>query len=37
MTKVEAWPDAGSPFTVAELDRMPDDGRRYELLEGGSS
>ncbi len=21
------------PFTVAELDRMPDDGRRYELLD----
>ncbi len=25
---------AGRPFTVAELDRMPDDGRRYELLDG---
>jgi Uma2 family endonuclease len=25
---------AASPFTVAELDRMPDDGRRYELLDG---
>lgn len=35
MTKVEAWPDAGRPFTIAELDRMPDDGRRYELLDGG--
>jgi Uma2 family endonuclease len=30
----EAWPAAGRPFTVAELDRMPDDGRRYELLDG---
>src|ERR1700745_4114130 len=30
----EAWPAAGRPFTVAELDRMPDDGRRYELLHG---
>ena len=30
----EAWPAAGRPFTVTELDRMPDDGRRYELLEG---
>lgn len=30
----EAWPAAGRPFTVAELDRMPEDGRRYELLEG---
>src|SRR5262249_49978012 len=24
----------GKPFTVAELDRMPDDGHRYELLGG---
>ena len=32
-TIAEAWPAAGRPFTVAELDRMPDDGRRYELLE----
>jgi Uma2 family endonuclease len=31
----EAWPAAGRPFTVAELDRMPDDGHRYELLDGG--
>jgi Uma2 family endonuclease len=30
----EAWPDFGSAFTVAELDRMPDDGHRYELLDG---
>jgi Uma2 family endonuclease len=30
----EAWPAAGQPFTVTELDRMPDDGRRYELLDG---
>ncbi len=29
-----SWPAAGQPFTVAELDRMPDDGRRYELLDG---
>jgi Uma2 family endonuclease len=29
-----AWPEAGRPFTVADLDRMPDDGRRYELLDG---
>ena len=34
VTTTEAWPAAGRPFTVAELDRMPDDGRRYELLEG---
>lgn len=30
----EAWPGFGSAFTVAELDRMPDDGHRYELLDG---
>jgi Uma2 family endonuclease len=29
----EAWPSPGKPFTVAELDRMPD-GHRYELLDG---
>ena len=34
MTIAEGWPAAGRPFTVAELDRMPDDGRRYELLNG---
>jgi len=30
----EAWPAPGKPFTVAELDRMPDDGHRYELFDG---
>jgi Uma2 family endonuclease len=25
---------AGSPFTVVDLDRIPNDGRRYELLDG---
>jgi Uma2 family endonuclease len=34
VTIAEAWPAAGHPFTVAELDRMPADGRRYELLDG---
>jgi Uma2 family endonuclease len=34
VTIAQAWPAAGRPFTVAELDRMPDDGRRYELLDG---
>jgi Uma2 family endonuclease len=34
VTVPEAWPARGEPFTVAELDRMPDDGRRYELLDG---
>jgi Uma2 family endonuclease len=28
------WPAAGQPFTVAEFDRLPNDGRRYELLDG---
>jgi Uma2 family endonuclease len=30
----EAWPGFGEAFTVAELDRMPDDGHRYELMDG---
>jgi Uma2 family endonuclease len=30
----EAWPARGQPFTVEDLDRLPDDGRRYELLDG---
>ena len=30
----EAWPATGRPFTVADLERMPDDGRRYELVDG---
>jgi Uma2 family endonuclease len=34
MSIAEAWPAAGRPFTVEDLDRMPDDGRRYELLDG---
>jgi Uma2 family endonuclease len=29
-----AWPEAGQPFTVDDLDRLPDDGRRYEMLDG---
>lgn len=28
------WPAAGQVFTVDDLDRMPDDGRRYELVDG---
>src|ERR1700741_299755 len=31
----EAYAKAGLPFTVEELDRLPDDGRRYELLDRG--
>lgn len=43
MTLMEAPPEAlwsilapagSGPFTVADLDRMPHDGRRYELLDG---
>ena len=34
MSIAEAWPAAGRPFTVADLDRMPEDGHRYELLDG---
>ena len=29
-----AWPPAGHPFTAEELDRMPDDGHRYEVVDG---
>ena len=34
VTLAEAWPRHGEPFTVDDLDRMPDDGHRYELLDG---
>ncbi len=34
MTIAEAWPATGRLFTVDDLDRMPDDGRRYELVDG---
>ena len=34
MTIPETWPTAGQPFTTDHLDRMPDDGRWYELLDG---
>lgn len=30
----EAWPGPGEPFTVEDLERMPDDGHRYELIDG---
>lgn len=30
----EAWPAAGKPFSVDDLELMPDDGRRYEPLDG---
>lgn len=34
MSLSEGWPADGGPFTTADLDRMPDDGHRYELLDG---
>jgi Uma2 family endonuclease len=34
VTSGEAHVNSGLPFTVEELDRLPDDGRRYELLDG---
>jgi Uma2 family endonuclease len=34
VTIAEAWPAAGQVFTVDDLDRTPDDGRRYELVDG---
>jgi Uma2 family endonuclease len=34
MTTAEPWPAAGKLFTVDDLDGMPDDGRRYELIDG---
>jgi len=30
----EAWPGFGDSFTVADLDRIPSDGHRYELVDG---
>jgi Uma2 family endonuclease len=34
VTIAEAWPTVSRPFTVYDLNRMPDDGRRYELVDG---
>jgi Uma2 family endonuclease len=34
MSVTGTWPPPGRAFTVADLDRMPDDGRRYELMDG---
>ena len=34
VTITDAWPRPGEPFTISHLDRMPDDGHRYELLDG---
>jgi Uma2 family endonuclease len=34
VTLTDAWPKPGEPFSVSDRDRMPDDGHRYELLDG---
>jgi Uma2 family endonuclease len=34
MTTAEPWPEPGQLFTVDDLGRMPDDGRRYEVVDG---
>jgi len=34
MSVVTSPADAAHPFTVADLEGMPDDGRRYELIDG---
>lgn len=34
MTTTGPWPVAGQLFTVDDLERTPDDGRRYELVDG---
>jgi Uma2 family endonuclease len=34
VTIAEAWPQYGQEFTIEDLDRMPEDGHRYELLDG---
>ena len=34
VTVTSDWPPADGPLTVADLERTPDDGRRYELVDG---
>jgi Uma2 family endonuclease len=34
MAETPIWTARGRPFTVDDLDAMPDDGNRYELLDG---
>jgi len=34
VTIADAWPSTARPFTTDDLDRMPDDGHRFELLDG---
>lgn len=34
MTESVIWPPAGDAWTVLDLEQFPDDGRRYEIIEG---
>jgi len=34
MTATQSWLPRGRPFTREDLDRMPDDSNRYELIDG---
>jgi len=34
VTLTSDWPPASGPLTVADLERTPDDGRKYELVDG---
>jgi hypothetical protein len=34
MTVMASRGNVAHPFTVSDLDEMPDDGRRYELIDG---
>jgi hypothetical protein len=34
VSTAETWPASGRPFTVEDLDLLPDDGHRCELLDG---
>jgi hypothetical protein len=34
MAIAEAWPTTSRAFTVEDLDQTPDDGFRYELIDG---
>jgi hypothetical protein len=34
VTMSSGWSTASGPLTVLDLERTPDDGRRYELVDG---
>ena len=34
VTLTSDWPPASGPLTVADLEQTPDDGRKYELVDG---